>query len=88
LTGIKKEVVQSEIFQRKRRNVVRDWLYFIVWYVRLKKILEQHKKASSPPSIADMINLKGRKNQVLNHMKSPMQDATQLTYTTYAFGIP
>lgn len=28
---------------RKRKHIVRDWLYYIVWYVRLKKILDKHK---------------------------------------------
>lgn len=38
-----KKELNSESFKRKRRNVVRDWLYYVVWYVRLKRILEHHK---------------------------------------------
>jgi len=40
LTTVSKKVLKSESFKRKRRNVVRDWLYYIVWYVRLKRILD------------------------------------------------
>ena len=40
LKGVSKKTVKSESFKRKRRNVVRDWLYYIVWYVRLKRILD------------------------------------------------
>jgi hypothetical protein len=36
---------------RKRRNIVRDWLFFVVWYVRLKKLLEIHKISQGLPSI-------------------------------------
>ena len=38
--SVSKKVLKSESFKRKRRNVVRDWLYYIVWYVRLKRILD------------------------------------------------
>jgi hypothetical protein len=48
--GFSKKVLKSESFARKRRNVVRDWLYFIVWYVRLKRILDQHKSSALPAS--------------------------------------
>lgn len=48
--GFSKKVLKSESFQRKRRNIVRDWLYFIVWYVRLKRILDQHKSSALPAS--------------------------------------
>ena len=40
LKSVSKKVLKSESFKRKRRNVVRDWLYYIVWYVRLKRILD------------------------------------------------
>lgn len=40
LKGINKKILKSEKFKRKRRNAVRDWLYYVVWYVRLKKILD------------------------------------------------
>jgi hypothetical protein len=40
LQGLSKKVIKSESFKRKRKNIVRDWLYYIVWYVRLKRILE------------------------------------------------
>jgi hypothetical protein len=54
LEGCSKKHIQSEKVMRKRRNIVRDWLYYIVWYVRLKKILDRHKydqAASSPVSL-------------------------------------
>ena len=40
---------------RKRRNIVRDWLFYIVWYVRLKRILESHKQASIPTTLRAML---------------------------------
>jgi hypothetical protein len=43
LEGVSKKILKSEKFMRKRKNVVRDWMYYIVWYVRLKKILDKHK---------------------------------------------
>jgi len=61
--GIKKDVLKSETFKRKRKNIVRDWLYFIVWYVRLKRILKQHNMANTPSGLVDLINSKSRKRQ-------------------------
>lgn len=43
-----KKELSTESFRRKRRNIVRDWLYYVVWYVRLKRILEHHKTQSLP----------------------------------------
>jgi long-subunit acyl-CoA synthetase (AMP-forming) len=43
LEGVSKKIIKSEKFMRKRKNIVRDWMYYIVWYVRLKKILDKHK---------------------------------------------
>jgi hypothetical protein len=40
LKGVSKKIIRSEKFMRKRKNIIRDWLYYIVWYVRLKKILD------------------------------------------------
>lgn len=33
-------MARTDAFKRKRRNLVRDWLYFVVWYVRLRRILD------------------------------------------------
>ena len=32
-------MARDEGFRRKRRLLVRDWLYYVVWYVRLRKIV-------------------------------------------------
>jgi hypothetical protein len=58
IQGLSKDLVKSEKFKRKRKNIVRDWLYFIVWYVRLRRILEQHKIASNPTAFIDLIQSK------------------------------
>ena len=64
-------VVNSETFKRKRRNVVRDWLYFIVWYVRLRKILDEHKQSTAPASIGSLLS--GRKVEGTgNLLRSPI----------------
>jgi hypothetical protein len=28
-----------EPFRRKRKLIVRDWFYYVVWYVRLRKLM-------------------------------------------------
>lgn len=88
IKGLSKELVKSEKFKRKRRNIVRDWLYFIVWFVRLRRILEHHKLASSPTALLDLIQSKRKKSHLNTVLKSPLQDATQLTYTNFGFGLP
>ena len=58
---------------------MRDWLYFIVWYVRLKKILDKHKESAANISVSQMF--KGFPT-TLNPdviLKSPVQDPTQLS---------
>jgi hypothetical protein len=70
--------LQSEAFKRKRRNLVRDWLYFIVWYVRLRRILSSYKTTSAEASVGSI--LKGIKiGESGSLLKSPIQDPTQLT---------
>ena len=69
---------RTDAFKRKRRNLVRDWLYLVVWYVRLRRILDQHKVSSAPVSIGSV--LAGRKVEGTGGLlKSPLQDPTQLT---------
>ena len=78
LRTVSKKKLNSEAFKRKRRNLVRDWLYFIVWYVRLRRILEQHRTSSAPASIGSILS--GRKVEGTGGLlKSPIQDPTQLT---------
>ena len=58
--------------------MVRDWLYFIVWYVRLKRILENHKESNSPADLSAIFS--GRKTTGTGGLlKSPIVDPTQLT---------
>lgn len=59
---------------------MRDWLYFIVWYVRLKKILDRHKEASANISVGQMLRGGGFAQQTAESViKSPVQDPTQLS---------
>jgi len=85
-TGVSAKVLRSEAFKRKRRNVVRDWLYFIIWYVRLKRILEQHKATSAGPSPAGIFNCKPQ--GAAEQTKSPVQDPTQMTTFNLAAAMP
>ena len=74
--GFSKKVLKAESFKRKRRNVVRDWLYFIVWYVRLKRILDQHKSSSLPASPKSLLRGKADGQTAGTGLKSPIQDPT------------
>jgi hypothetical protein len=47
--------VQSQSFRRKRKNIVRDWFFFIVWYVRLRKILKHHRSSAITTNLRAMI---------------------------------
>lgn len=77
-------MTRTEAFKRKRRNLVRDWLYFVVWYVRLRRILDQHKVSSAPASIGSILS--GRKVEGTGGLlKSPIQDPTQLTKFEFGF---
>ena len=92
LKSFSKKTLKSDSFKRKRKNVVRDWFYFIVWYVRLKKILEQHKSATSlgtSPKL--LLGIKGQDGSIVSkgiNLKSPIQDPTQLTQMNFGFGMP
>lgn len=88
LQNVSKKTLKSESFKRKRKNIVRDWLYFIVWYVRLKRILYQHKRASQPPTAASLLSCHERSKQSSSLLKSPIQDPTQLTETGLAVSLP
>ena len=71
-------LVHSDTFKRKRKNLVRDWMYFIVWYVRLRRILDEHKISSAPASVGSLLS--GRKVEGTGGLlKSPIQDPNQLT---------
>ena len=39
LTGIPDSIKDHPNIKHKRKMIVRDWFYFIIWYVRLKKLL-------------------------------------------------
>ena len=74
-----KKQQQADGFKRKRKNIVRDWLYYIVWYVRLKKILDKHKDQAANISLRQMLRgfpLNANSESVI---KSPVQDPTQLS---------
>jgi len=76
LANVSKKTLKSESFKRKRRNIVRDWMYFVVWYVRLKRILNSHKIASSPTSPMSILGCSPKNVLAQNQPKSPIQDPT------------
>ena len=88
LKNFNKSVLKSVSFKRKRRNIVRDWLYFIVWYVRLKRILDQHKASSNHTSIFSLLGCHGGVGQAKSQLKSPIQDPTQMTTLNLSMGLP
>lgn len=55
LQNLNKKQISSAQFKRKRRNIVRDWFYLVIWYVRLKRILEKHKASSASTSMFSLL---------------------------------
>ena len=41
LTNISSELAKNRVVKRKRRLIVRDWLFFAVWYCRLKRLVKE-----------------------------------------------
>ena len=39
ITDVPQHLQNKNVLKRKRRLIVRDWFFFVVWYVRLKKII-------------------------------------------------
>ena len=39
MTGIPSKIANKPVLKRKRKLIVRDWFYFVVWYIRLRKII-------------------------------------------------
>jgi hypothetical protein len=58
---------------------VRDWLYYIVWYIRLKKILEKHKESAAGISLGQLLRGFPSGSSPESVLKSPVQDPTQLS---------
>ena len=40
ITNVPEKHVQRYALKRKRRLIVRDWFFFVVWFIRLRKILQ------------------------------------------------
>ena len=40
ITDVPKHLEKRVVLRKKRKLVVRDWFFFVVWYIRLKKILK------------------------------------------------
>jgi hypothetical protein len=40
MTNVPGKIAQKYALKRKRKLLVRDWFFFVVWYIRLKKILK------------------------------------------------
>jgi hypothetical protein len=40
MTSVPEKYAQRHLIKRKRKLLVRDWFFFVVWYIRLKKILK------------------------------------------------
>jgi hypothetical protein len=39
MVNVPDKVAAKHVVKRKRRLIVRDWFFFVVWAIRLKKIL-------------------------------------------------
>jgi hypothetical protein len=39
LTFVPNKLANQRLVKRKRRLIVRDWFFFAVWYIRLRKII-------------------------------------------------
>ena len=44
ITDVPKKLENRASLKRKRKLVVRDWFFFVVWFIRLKKILRSFKE--------------------------------------------
>lgn len=40
MTNVPSQLAQRFQLKRKRKLLVRDWFFFVVWYIRLRKILK------------------------------------------------
>lgn len=40
MTNVPEKIAQKYSIKRKRKLIVRDWFFFVVWYIRLRKILK------------------------------------------------
>ena len=40
MTKVPKNLQNDPMIKRKRKLIVRDWFFYVVWYVRLKRILQ------------------------------------------------
>ena len=40
ITDVPKHLEKRFTLSKKRKLIVRDWFFFVVWYIRLKKILK------------------------------------------------
>ena len=48
LTDVPKHLENRVALRRKRKLIVRDWFFFVVWYIRLRRIItEFYKKDDS-----------------------------------------
>jgi hypothetical protein len=41
ITDVPAKLESNPVLKKKRRLIVRDWFFFVVWYLRLKRILSQ-----------------------------------------------
>ena len=39
MTDIPSKIANKPVLKRKRKLIVRDWFFFVVWYIRLRKII-------------------------------------------------
>lgn len=39
ITEVPKHLASNQILRKKRRLIVRDWFFFVVWFVRLRRII-------------------------------------------------
>lgn len=79
LTGIPEEYKDNMLIKHKRRMIVRDWFFFIVWYVRLKKLLKNiynenllEKELQTNPDYTNVLKLLENPNMTMSELKSKL----------------
>ena len=68
MTGVPAKIQNKPSVKRKRKLIVRDWFFFIVWYIRLKKIINSVYEKANASSAFLILDPKYRHlvEQVLN----------------------
>ena len=73
---------------RKRKLLVRDWFFYVVWYIRLKRLLNNYYATSSESVMVNFIgSLDGMrskedikeeiKKKIMDHYKDRKEDVSE-----------